>query len=160
MYMLTGFRITPAGAGKTATQPPFQSRYRDHPRRCGENLMRAKKRLRSPRITPAGAGKTILLSFDFLSNKDHPRRCGENMPAKLSPNGLTGSPPQVRGKLIACKYILMNSWITPAGAGKTINPPIQTTNDQDHPRRCGENMLSKHLNCIVKGSPPQVRGKR
>ena len=76
--LLTFFRITPAGAGKTTTAAPAKVMYWDHPRRCGENCpalpqalqlrgsppqVRGKPGLRPPppalvRITPAGAGKT------------------------------------------------------------------------------------------------------
>ena len=72
------FRITPAGAGKTALTDKLQSTGEDHPRRCGENSMslssrttkvgsppqvRGKHRCRRMNrqaigITPAGAGKT------------------------------------------------------------------------------------------------------
>ena len=71
-------RITPAGAGKTGDRKNFASSARDHPRRCGENILylcREREILGSPpqvrgkqtargsipfeiRITPAGAGKT------------------------------------------------------------------------------------------------------
>ena len=76
---VNGFnRITPAGAGKTNPVFNVDFAYRDHPRRCGENLPVARGGyygLGSPpqvrgkpahgslsgwfrRITPAGAGKT------------------------------------------------------------------------------------------------------
>ena len=71
-------RITPAGAGKTATDIPLPGGNRDHPRRCGENyqlffsgagLRGSPPQVRGKlplliegivkgRITPAGAGKT------------------------------------------------------------------------------------------------------
>ena len=90
--------ITPAGAGKTLTRALRSSRLRDHPRRCGENGRRTKKkgvRRGSPpqvrgkrtsrtgctvryRITPAGAGKTAGAKIELIIDPDHPRRCGEN----------------------------------------------------------------------------------
>ena len=71
-------RITPAGAGKTLRKTCNAVAYKDHPRRCGENLhdvesanydegsppqVRGKPaRIEAAeplsRITPAGAGKT------------------------------------------------------------------------------------------------------
>ena len=73
------YRITPAGAGKTALLQQNTNAVQDHPRRCGENRTAPKnaaERLGSPpqvrgkpavatatvvavRITPAGAGKTL-----------------------------------------------------------------------------------------------------
>ena len=52
---------------------------------------------------------------------------------------LTGSPPQVRGKLPIYAEDIADYRITPAGAGKT--PPFYFLLDclKDHPRRCGEN---------------------
>ncbi len=50
--------------------------------------------------------------------------------------------------------------ITPAGAGKTRIQILRCGQHQDHPRRCGENGYSQHLNNSRTGSPPQVRGKR
>ena len=50
--------------------------------------------------------------------------------------------------------------ITPAGAGKTGVLYVNRGHGRDHPRRCGENALTR-LNCfIARGSPPQVRGKQ
>ena len=79
---LSFFRITPAGAGKTAQTRIHNGLLEDHPRRCGENKLRrnptrhtlgsppqvrgklflAVKRERYMRITPAGAGKTKIFS--------------------------------------------------------------------------------------------------
>ena len=52
---------------------------------------------------------------------------------------VAGSPPQVRGKLLA----LIGVEDTP----------------QDHPRRCGENRATPTKRRNLLGSPPQVRGK-
>ena len=153
------FRITPAGAGKTAwigaeTRPAL-----DHPRRCGENARTAQDmrlwtgsppqvrgkpprcRRKSPmtRITPAGAGKTVVIRRRFALAWDHPRRCGENEMQVITARVSEGSPPQVRGKRRGYTYSLHQKRITPAGAGKTVT-------DTYHPH-------------IHAGSPPQVRGK-
>ena len=50
--------ITPAGAGKTTHCTCQGCRIRDHPRRCGENVVHAVSSITISRITPAGAGKT------------------------------------------------------------------------------------------------------
>ena len=90
--------ITPAGAGKTFPFVLLLLRFKDHPRRCGENRstvavsvlgigsppqVRGKPRSApsasgSSRITPAGAGKTYISSSSGSVFRDHPRRCGEN----------------------------------------------------------------------------------
>ena len=91
--------ITPAGAGKTLPTWIMWPTCWDHPRRCGENLMRLcmsrlcggsppqvrgkpDKTFRSrelPGITPAGAGKTRCDAARSAVPEDHPRRCGENL---------------------------------------------------------------------------------
>ena len=112
-------RITPAGAGKTNFHGFNNNIPQDHPRRCGENGIRQPRlgrgggsppQVRGKRrrglsfswlhgITPAGAGKTAFKAAVFCNRQDHPRRCGENRGAGISCLWLTGSPPQVRGKL-------------------------------------------------------------
>ena len=91
-------------------------------------------------ITPAGAGKTFWNGFRSMYYEDHPRRCGENRrwfdKVKIS----CGSPPQVRGKRICPQTSAEGGWITPAGAGKTVAIDMLTLADEDHPRRCGENL--------------------
>ena len=111
-------RITPAGAGKTTLTPAHNIPNKDHPRRCGENMMpsifrsasqgsppqvRGKRtrlycNLTDNRITPAGAGKTEDLEEFVVLQLDHPRRCGENHAQSHDPLYNQGSPPQVRGK--------------------------------------------------------------
>ena len=153
------FRITPAGAGKTPTVRPMYVISRDHPRRCGENVVEVlfeSKSEGSPpqvrgkretggkmnvswRITPAGAGKTLCRRFLRCGATDHPRRCGENASAEGLNLREKGSPPQVRGKLPPLVDFGSTFRITPAGAGKTETIKAIAAADPDHPRRCGEN---------------------
>ena len=134
-------RITPAGAGKTQAAYDETQYYKDHPRRCGENLIMPLYQIRLQRITPAGAGKTHTQGGGATPARDHPRRCGENPSGRLLPAGALGSPPQVRGKLGFSFPFFDNTRITPAGAGKTDSTIIPDTAAKDHPRRCGENTL-------------------
>ena len=171
--------ITPAGAGKTQSVKLWNFARRDHPRRCGENtivgickeiFMGSPPQVRGkltvngaknhrPRITPAGAGKTIHHKTVLRQCRDHPRRCGENYFLSVYVIGLSGSPPQVRGKLYRPYNKVASIRITPAGAGKTSAPMPSGSPGQDHPRRCGENVCGNPCCCGIPGSPPQVRGK-
>ena len=72
---------------------------------------------------------------------------------------MIGSPPQVRGKQSVYKSVCAVPRITPAGAGKTSSSYRTTIHLQDHPRRCGENLLIFATASSRAGSPPQVRGK-
>ena len=55
----------------------------------------------------------------IIEARDHPRRCGENLSQSNSGIGESGSPPQVRGKLLVTDFTPATGGITPAGAGKT-----------------------------------------
>ena len=113
----------------------------------------------SLRITPAGAGKTRFVRNRRQRNRDHPRRCGENSPMRIVGTLSLGSPPQVRGKLDTPMEETETDRITPAGAGKTINGRLSSESEEDHPRRCGENVVAFSTTPLMVGSPPQVRGK-
>ena len=111
------------------------------------------------RITPAGAGKTDITVPTVGMQWDHPRRCGENFLLLHRKSHSTGSPPQVRGKPARAARVDTCHWITPAGAGKTNYDVLNANFCEDHPRRCGENLLSFLHFPVTPGSPPQVRGK-
>ena len=124
----------------------------------GKRVCRRNRHVKSG-ITPAGAGKTgqpIVINADIA---DHPRRCGENWHVGQSQPSCSGSPPQVRGKLVNCGFVCLCIRITPAGAGKTLCPRCLSRRSWDHPRRCGENWYDRELGRAAVGSPPQVRGK-
>ena len=48
--------------------------------------------------------------------------------------------------------------ITPACAGNTSDRPESVRQQRDHPRVCGEYVLTGFLTRSKKGSPPRVRG--
>ena len=66
----------------------------------------------------------------------------------------------MRGKHEAASEMAMYCRITPAHAGKTELPVVVHVLHQDHPRACGENLLTKLVFTIAPGSPPRMRGKR
>ena len=177
---ISALGITPAHAGKTAQKVALRHDRRDHPRACGENTairlheiynkgspprMRGKlseivDTTDSPGITPAHAGKTLRFSGLCLDTGDHPRACGENTPFGCSTKAFLGSPPRMRGKRSNFRKNGANTGITPAHAGKT--EPLRDPHDGkgDHPRACGENMLSMSEPILLAGSPPRMRGKQ
>ena len=91
--------------------------------------------------------------------KDHPRVCGENCGLVGSLEETTGSPPRVRGKLAWMQSGQVFRRITPACAGKTVPFVKQRKCKEDHPRVCGENLVSEPILNLTQGSPPRVRGK-
>ena len=153
------FGITPAYAGKSVQGEKPVCDLRDHPRLCGEKTsvlqvptlgrgspppMRGKVPMISAdfsllRITPAYAGKRQVVQQYYLHEEDHPRLCGEKVSIKKSMHFREGSPPPMRGKVVA------------SAEG--------TSAQRDHPRLCGEKGRCSCGNAFYQGSPPPMRGK-
>ena len=93
------YRITPADAGKTTLDIIGRMLYKDHPRRCGENLHIPAATVKEKGSPPQVRGKRA-----------------QTPPGKSS----LGSPPQVRGKRGLQRLHFSPKRITPAGAGKTV----------------------------------------
>ena len=70
-----------------------------------------------------------------------------------------GSPPRVRGKVHSTVYADGSSRITPAYAGKRSRCTFVQRLRWDHPRVCGEKMVSMIPHRRSRGSPPRMRGK-
>ena len=131
-------RITPAYAGKRRFSWSASSTAWDHPRICGEKFppvllpwprlgspphMRGKVNrlapaLRNSGITPAYAGKSRVFNVLHCVIWDHPRICGEKPNRILWDNFKRGSPPHMRGKVLAAGLYNLVNGITPAYAGK------------------------------------------
>ena len=71
----------------------------------------------------------------------------------------SGSPPRVRGKAEVWVPRGRHMGITPAGAGKREKHIDKPNSVWDHPRRCGEKYTAPLPEQVIRGSPPQVRGK-
>ena len=70
-------RITPAYAGKRRFAPIEKPVVEDHPRVCGEKLLKQTTEGIQHRITPAYAGKRNHAFVPSSLVWDHPRVCGE-----------------------------------------------------------------------------------
>ena len=107
-------------------------------------------------ITPAHAGKRCGCSRRLPERRDHPRACGEKSKvARL----MMGSPPRVRGKVVASEELPGVVGITPAYAGKSSTCAPCPADTWDHPRVCGEKTMRFIIASTVSGSPPRMRGK-
>ena len=132
-------RITPAGAGKTSRYTFGMGQSPGSPPQVrGKHYLRVSA-ASCAGITPAGAGKTKSRTILSAVAEDHPRRCGENALFHGYVGCISGSPPQVRGKLCDSSRFAVTPGITPAGAGKTLFFGRGRRTPADHPRRCGEN---------------------
>ena len=109
-------------------------------------------------IIPACAGNTdAVICWDNLA-RDHPRVCGEHQWPAVDLRDETGSSPRVRGTLrrVLCRRYPRG--IIPACAGNTPPPGFCTSPRRDHPRVCGEHLITAAGDSIDAGSSPRVRG--
>ena len=74
-----------------------------------------------PRITPAYAGKSSACAVDEKPSGDHPRVCGEKKRLAACAQTAEGSPPRMRGKVLAALMPTNALGITPAYAGKSFS---------------------------------------
>ena len=132
-----GCRITPAHAGSTPGAARGPERRPDHPRACGEH-------------SPEEFGSTLA--------RGSPRACGEHAEGCGPTQESSGSPPRMRGALLAPRSRLALRRITPAHAGSTPSHPPTATLALDHPRACGEHRHAGAQVGAVIGSPPRMRG--
>ena len=70
-----------------------------------------------------------------------------------------GSPPRMRGKVLAASPSSVKGRITPAYAGKSSTAGTGLVLSWDHPRACGEKLAVGAGYLTWKGSPPRMRGK-
>ena len=110
-------------------------------------------------ITPAHAGKRWCLSGWSAPPEDHPRTCGEKASAPGAATPFVGSPPHMRGKVLAALMPTNALGITPAHAGKSRSCRFAFIALRDHPRTCGEKAAFQRLHLQRLGSPPHMRGK-
>ena len=156
------FGITPACAGKRHWQYRAATATRDHPRVCGEKRLRAApshpitgspprvwgkgQRLlaKNPEfgITPACAGKRMVFAGRKSRTWDHPRVCGEKVSSTSPIKCLKGSPPRMRGKVPQPGVEGCRLGITPAYAGKRGIKLSIASMIWDHPRVCGEKLIT------------------
>ena len=110
-------------------------------------------------ITPACAGKRSSLGYTVSVAWDHPRACGEKSLKIVDTLCAPGSPPRMRGKDCSTSFRVPSPGITPAHAGKRHPQATTLGSVRDHPRACGEKLLSLDGYVCHGGSPPRMRGK-
>ena len=116
-YGLARHGIIPAHAGSTERWVACHKARRDHPRACGEHILRratatdgtgSSPRMRGARrrvvldgrpkgIIPAHAGSTGPLTWEMYQPRDHPRACGEHCARLHDMLQAAGSSPRMRG---------------------------------------------------------------
>ena len=174
----TARRIIPARAGNSRPSSRPKRRSRDHPRACGEQVLRQDDRGggsgSSPRvrgtaradvpdaaargIIPARAGNRSKRGSGTVSARDHPRACGEQVLRQDDRGGGSGSSPRVRGTARRRGHAHALPGIIPARAGNSHDQGTCAACGGDHPRACGEQGRSAARGRTPWGSSPRVRG--
>ena len=130
--------ITPAYAGKSYKAKACRLLWWDHPRVCGEKVLRTSWTCSTPGSPPRMRGKATMSPCRRPMMRDHPRVCGEKIHQLLPCRGARGSPPRMRGKGSGRKTMCQQIGITPAYAGKRGRTCLSQRQLWDHPRVCGE----------------------
>ena len=153
-------RITPADAGTRAVRNRLYPLSWDHPRGCGDKVVRglheapfpgSPPRMRGQGhvamfyngrywITPADAGTSAFCHRLQHLFQDHPRGCGDKPGAHFPVTSLRGSPPRMRGQAADKARGVKTEGITPADAGTSTLPIEPTAVIEDHPRGCGDKL--------------------
>lgn len=89
-----------------------------------------------------------------------PRLCGEYSPEKHIRPKNVGSSPLARGIRYQYCALFPTDQIIPACAGNTKSDKYCQNLYWDHPRLCGEYLLSPSIWCVMLGSSSLVRGIR
>ena len=170
--------IIPAYAGNTLSGSVHTVTPEDHPRVCGEHLnghavhvhavgssprmrgTRARGRWRAGHggIIPAYAGNTCRRLRHIRLPWDHPRVCGEHHDMKVATFPSQGSSPRMRGTLRHVRGKIVQFGIIPAYAGNTDVSRNRLKSSRDHPRVCGEHVVSFRIAVCGWGSSPRMRG--
>ena len=109
---------------------------------------------------PAYAGKTLSPMASAFAGTEHPRVCGENSGYMRSDFAGVGTSPRMRGKPTGAPRPDRNPRNIPAYAGKTCRPRSRVVRNSEHPRVCGENMITSSNGLTQAGTSPRMRGKR
>ena len=173
-------RIIPAHAGNSLVRLVMLNLLADHPRACGEldskplNLCKSvgsSPRMRGTpaaavgivwgiRIIPAHAGNSLAPLRTDRTGSDHPRACGELRRLWTRVRGTYGSSPRMRGTHVEARGVFGVGRIIPAHAGNSIQGFGERSCGSDHPRACGELLLSRCPVAHLIGSSPRMRGTR
>ena len=152
-------RITPAYAGKSLSETSIRPRLEDHPRVCGEKRRNGLQRTNPSGSPPRMRGKGRRWPESVAANGITPAYAGKSLCGLCLCRSRLGSPPRMRGKERLAKNQRSVHGITPAYAGKRKVCDGSRHETRDHPRVCGEKIISMLKASFGAGSPPRMRGK-
>ena len=135
--------IIPACAGNTLPSPAWRASARDHPRVCGEHVIRSAMNIMSMGSSPRVRGTLDKANHIAAALGIIPACAGNTKIFCASFPYRPGSSPRVRGTPISPLDIAKPYGIIPACAGNTTSSPSTRLCGRDHPRVCGEHVTMK-----------------
>ena len=154
-----GDGITPAYAGKRLVCVRLAVLPQDHPRLCGEKRGCGAHLIIEKGSPPPMRGKAEGGAGSGCCRRITPAYAGKRHLTIQLVCTPPGSPPPMRGKVFSVCIGITNVRITPAYAGKRSISRSNLPLKRDHPRLCGEKLISLHKSSSERGSPPPMRGK-
>ena len=135
-------RIIPACAGNSSRRSSESCSTRGSSPRVRGTLPPAGGCNQGRRIIPACAGNSVFSRRPTGRTTDHPRVCGELLSRRTTDCRSTGSSPRVRGTLCVPSRSVTRMRIIPACAGNSSTARLNHSSNSDHPRVCGELLVS------------------
>ena len=121
-------RIIPADAGSTRSCWTTRAKAGDHPRGCGEHIVRRSAIGINPGSSPRMRGALSTLPLESICTRDHPRGCGEHTTSPHAKHLRSGSSPRMRGAPGLGVGGVGIIRIIPADAGSTLKDPCNPNN--------------------------------
>ncbi len=137
---------------------PFWVCQADHPRLCGDHLVRSSSSWAPRGSPPLMRGPQFENQISAGKWRITPAYAGTTYPPCGPICDPEGSPPLMRGPHRRREMITEGLGITPAYAGTTCFKNICRQGPQDHPRLCGDHQCSLRTMTSLDGSPPLMRG--
>ena len=168
----------PAGAGEPCGEPECWAPSGVYPRGCGGAFVCGRLQPESgglsPRVRgsraggegdeldrgsiPAGAGEPRPTCRPAISSSVYPRGCGGAPQGGVSPGGLRGLSPRVRGSPMRRVSRAGGTRSIPAGAGEPTTSCLCPALSTVYPRGCGGARYREHTPTRRRGLSPRVRG--
>ena len=151
-------RFIPACAGNSPHDQHFEIGAPVHPRVCGEQITNEKPLFSTNGFIPACAGNSSPPHERPAYEPVHPRVCGEQNDRLYHTRCVAGSSPRVRGTVGIGQIRPAVLRFIPACAGNRTPRTTGRWRSTVHPRVCGEQAAVRHVDNLVVGSSPRVRG--
>ena len=149
----------PAYAGKTSSTPVKQSVAPEHPRVCGENLLKTQSLSLSIGTSPRMRGKLSETKVFPNGDRNIPAYAGKTWRHSRKPQCLTGTSPRMRGKPTGLRRHSLSIGTSPRMRGKLSETKVFPNGDRNIPAYAGKTWRHSRKPQCLTGTSPRMRGK-